>query len=274
MADANVETEVVETPVEEGKSNLSEEQLSSLIDEELKEYGYVPPVKEDQAVEEAEEPEPVEEPEIPEETPEELEEAEPETPAPVEPATPTDEELFIEVEDAEGVTHKISKASDLPPDFQFGTEANLLDTLDRLQDLKIKIADREKEQTQAAEAAALEEVKTAQYSSWDSEISELTKSKRLTASDTDKVEAVFGHMNEVNNARIAAGNPNLISSFEDALDKYEAKLAKDDIDAAKKNDNAAAKAKSTLIGKTSAAAGGDRQPYRSGQYRSIDDIPL
>jgi hypothetical protein len=52
------------------------------------------------------------------ESADEEEVTEPEELAPKEPATPSDEELFIEVIDADGVTHKISKIEDLPADFR------------------------------------------------------------------------------------------------------------------------------------------------------------
>lgn len=208
------------------------------------------------------------EPPVPKEEPVE----EPEVPAA--PATPTDTELFIEVEDGDGVTHKISTIEDLPADFTPKNNRQIIEIVSNLAKLDAQREANELQATQDAETAAVTETQNQQYASWDKEITELAKDKRIEVTNTDRVNDVFGYMNEINSARTKAGNPNLVTSFEDALDKFEAKEAKDAAATAEKNGNDLAKQKSGLIGKSSAAAGSDTYVYRAGSARNIDDIPL
>lgn len=218
----------------------------------------------DETPEESDTDTPEEEPEV---TPAETD---PQTP----PAQPSDAELFIEVMDAEGVTHKISTIDDLPEDFQARNNRDALKILGDLAKLDTQREQREAEAATAAEAAALAETQQAQFKSWDSEITELAKTDRLDATNTDRLNDIFGYMNEINAARHKAGNPNLITSFEDALDKFEAKESREAAELATKNGNDMAKAKSSLIGRSSASTGGSSYVYRAGSARSIDDIPV
>lgn len=206
-------------------------------------------------------------PETPEEEPAE------EAPAP-EPATPTDEELSIEIEDAEGVTHKISQIEDLPEDFAPKNNRQIIEIVSQLAKL-----DGQREQAaiaaeERAQQEAITQTRNEQFASWDAEIAELGKQKRVDIADSERLDSVFAYMNEVNSARIKAGNPNLVTSFEDALDKFEVKEAKDSAAAAKQSDNERAKAKASLIGRSSAAANSEPYVYRAGSARSIDDIPV
>lgn len=191
-----------------------------------------------------------------------------------EPATPSDAELFIEVEDAEGVTHKITTIDDLPVDFAPKNNRQILEIIKATDNLDKQREQRDADAQTAAQTAAIKEIETQQYTSWDKEIAELVKDKRLTNSDTDKVDKVFAHMNDVNNARIKAGNPNLVSSFEDALEKFEAQEAKAEAETLKKNGNDVAKRKAAIIGNSSASAGGEHYIYRAGSARNIDDVPV
>lgn len=251
----------------------TQEELDAKISQELD----IPPVKteDDKPAEPAvgEDPAPPEEPAADPETPEEPE-TPPEEPKPAEPATPSDEDLFIEVEDREGVTHKISSIEDLPADFEPKNNRQIMEIIKATDNLDNQRAEREVKAEEAAEAQAVQEAQTAQFKSWDAEITELAKTDRVDATDMDYLNDVFGHMNDINAARVKAGNPNLITSFEDALDKYEAKQAADKVEEDKKNENSKAKAKSALIGRSSAAAGGDRYVYKAGSARNIDDIPI
>lgn len=193
---------------------------------------------------------------------------------PVVPATPSDEDLFIEVEDAEGVTHKISTIEDLPEDFEPKNNRQIMEIIKATDNLDAQRTERQQQAVKAEEEAFVEQTKQDQFKSWDVEIGELAKTGRVDAKNPERLNDVFGYMNEINNARREAGNPNLISSFEDALDKFEAKEAKDKVEADKKNGNATAKLKSGVIGRSSAASTGDRYVYRAGSARSIDDIPV
>lgn len=201
-------------------------------------------------------------------------------------ATPSDEELFIEVEDANGTTHKISKIEDLPEDFEPKSNRQGLEILSQLSKLEARMAEREVQQAQAAETKAVKDAETAQYKSWDSEVNELIKQGRLEKAgvapndpkyqedpSVKRMDAVFGFMNKINTERAKAGNPNLITSFEDALDKLEVSEAKAKAENDKKRETDTAKRKASLIGGSSSSGASDFV-YRSGAYKSIDDVPL
>lgn len=270
MADAPI----VDIPIT-GEVSANEADLNAKIDSEL---GIAPaPTKPtDPVVPEVVPDEPAvppDEPEVEPETPEE--EPEPEAkPVPTTPATPSDDELFIEVQDADGVTHKISVIEDLPEDFSPKSNRQALEILSQLSKLETQREAAAASAATAAETAALKETQDAQFKSWDAEVAELAKTERLDTTNTERINDVFGYMNEINAARAKAGNPNLITSFEDALDKFEVKEARDKSEADAKNGNDTAKAKSALIGKSSASAGGDTYVYRAGSARNIDEIPL
>lgn len=254
-----------------GEVSATEGDLNAKIDAELGIAPQAPAVPEPPV-------EPIVEPETPVEPPiveEPVAPVEPPKPAePAEPATPTDENLSIDVEDADGVTHKISQIEDLPVDFTPKNNRQIIEIVSSLAKLDNQREAAEVKAATDAEVAAVTEANTQQYKAWDNEIAELAKEKRVTITDTDRVNDVFGYMNEINAARTKAGNPNLITSFEDALDKFEAKETRDVEEADKKNGNAVAKQKSGIIGRSSAAAGKDTYVYRAGSARNIDDVPL
>jgi hypothetical protein len=208
-------------------------------------------------------------------------------PTPSEPATPSDEESFIEVQDADGVTHKISKIEDLPEDFSPKNNRQILEIVSSLSKLEAqqeqKAAAAEKAEAEAAEKQA--QIET--FKAWDSEVESLQKAGRLekiaTSADDPKynddpavkrINDVFGHMNKINEERLKAGNPNLITSFEDALDKFEAQEARDKAAEDEKNQNDLAKKKSGLLGGGSGGARSTGRPYVAGSARSIDDIDV
>lgn len=258
-----------------GEVSANQDDLNAKIDQEL---GLTPPAEEksSETAEDTEKPAETTEPEPGEPAGEEdAGEAEPaEEIAKAEPATPSDSELFIEVEDGDGVTHKISQIEDLPEDFTPKNNRQIIEIVSQLAKLDTQREADAAKAAEDAEVAAITEAQTQQFKSWDAEIAELDKQKRFDGKDGDKANEVFGYMNEINAARTKAGNPNLITSFEDALEKYEAKQARDTEETGKKNDTERAKQKSGLIGKSSAAAGGDHYVYRAGSARNIDDIPL
>jgi len=192
----------------------------------------------------------------------------------LEPSTPSDEELFIEVEDAEGVTHKISKIEDLPEDFSPKNNRQILQIVSQLNKLETQMEQREIARQEAADKAETVAAQQAQFSAWDNEIEELHKQKRIDPSDVERVNKVFEHIATINKARGKAGNPNLITSFEDGLDKFEIVEAKNKADEEKKKENDRAKLKSSLIGGSTSTGGGSGQRYYSGRYRSMDDVPV
>lgn len=255
-----------------GERSESQAELETKIEQELG----LPHVESTQKTEAIVEAEPVvEEGAEAEETVVEPEGEEEEQPvvAP-EPATPTDEELFIEVEDAEGVVHKISQIEDLPEDFVAKNNRQGYEILHELSKLDSKIEARDAQIAKEAAAAEQTAVRQQQFTAWDNEIAELHKEKRIDPTDTERVGKVFEHIAKVNDARAKAGNPNLLTSFEDGLDKFEAFEAKEAANDKKKQDNERAKAKASLIGGTNSTGAGSAQPYFSGRYRSMDDVPV
>ena len=148
----------------------------------------------------------------------------------------------------------------------------ILQIVSQLTKLDAQMEQRALDQAHAAEQAAVEAAQQAQFSSWDNEIKELAKDKRIDATDNDRISKVFEHIAKVNAARAKAGNPNLITSFEDGLDKFEITEAKEAANDKKKQENDRAKAKAGLIGGSSSTSGSAARPYVSGSARSMDDI--
>lgn len=200
-------------------------------------------------------------------------------------ASPSDEAYHLEVEDANGKKYKVSSIDDLPEDFEPKNNRQVIELLDGLNKLETAKKEAQAAENQKADAALVERNKNEQLTSWDTEIKDLRKEGRLDkpkiAAGEDgfmddlavkKVDGVFKLMAEINAKRQAAGNPNLLRSFEDALDKYEAIEARKATDAAKKTETDLAKQKAGLIGKSSAAASNDAPVYVAGSARSIWDI--
>lgn len=261
------DTSVVSAPPD---ASSTEAELNAKIDAELglpAQEAVVEVVEEEAVPDEVQEDESDSEEVVPDEAGKTEEEVKPET-------TPSDEELFIEVEDSEGVTHKITSIDDLPEDFSPKNNRQILEIIKATDRIESQLEQRASDKATEAENQLTREATDAQFDSWDKEVEALAGEKRLDVTDTERLDAVFGYMREINEARAAAGNPNIITSVEDALDKLEVKEAKDAAEMAKVNDNERAKAKSAMIGRSSATSAGDNFVYRSGQYRSIDDIPL
>jgi hypothetical protein len=265
-------------PPIQGEVSSTPEELAAKIDAELG-IPHVPaPAAEEPVEPVAPETPPETPPEEPVEPAGEEDPTPPEEPeAPVEEpkaaTAPTDEELFIQVEDAEGVTHKISKIEDLPEDFEPKSNRQIIEIVAQLAKLDAKAETLAAEQAEVEARAAENERQQQQFDAWDREIKSLGKD-RIDPKDQTRIDAVFDHMIAINKARAEAGNPNRLQSFEDALDKFEAQEIKNAEADKAKAENARAKAKASVIGGTSAPSTGDAQPYRSGSYRSIDDIPI
>lgn len=191
----------------------------------------------------------------------------------------------ISVTDINGKEYKITKIEDLPEDFTPKNNRQVIEILNNLQRLEtetVRAAADAQAKQQEAEAQAQQQ---AQLKSWDSEIDQLQREGRLdkpkAAPGSDgfmddtavkKVDAVFKFMADTNSARQTAGNPNLIRSFEDALDKYELAESKKAAVEADKAETQAAKKNSSLIGGSSSGGGEGAPVYRAGQANSIWDL--
>lgn len=226
----------------------------------------------DEEGDEPDEPAPV----VPDEEPDEEEEpappAEPETPAPV--ATTDDDKYSLQVEDANGVTYKISvgaKMEDIMAEFEPKNNGQILDILSQLSDLKDqKVADEAK----AAGEAADEDRRTRAselLTGWQEEATVLQGSKRIPEG-TDgeaRINEVYKFMADENTKRMEAGKPTL-NSFEDALDKMEAKEGRDKVVADAKTAKDKARENGGKVGGASAPASSGPPVYRANSARNIN----
>jgi hypothetical protein len=191
-------------------------------------------------------------------------------------ATPDEDledESAIEIEDANGQTFKISSIDDLPEDFEPKNNRQIIEivaAITRL-DEQNRLAAEDKK---LAEVAAEEQrVQNEQFASWNDEIKALEAEKRFDTKDDKRIDAVFSEMVKINNARAKAGNTNYITSFEDALEKLEAREAREATVSNEKKATEKAKLKSSLIGRSSSTSK-ESPVYVAGSYRNMDDIPL
>jgi hypothetical protein len=184
-----------------------------------------------------------------------------------------DDESAIEIEDANGQTFKISSIDDLPEDFEPKYNRQIIEivaAMTRLEEQNRLAAEDKK----LAEVAAEEQrVQNEQFASWNDEIKALEAEKRFDTKDDKRIDAVFSEMVKINNARAKAGNTNYITSFEDALEKLEAREAREATVSNEKKNTEKAKLKSSLIGRSSSTSK-ESPVYVAGSYRNMDDIPL
>lgn len=186
-----------------------------------------------------------------------------------------DDKYSFEVEDANGVTFKVpvgAKMEDVLKEFEPKNNGQILDILDQLRDMKAqKAADdaTEAENTSKAEQAQrVSEIRKA----WDGEVTDLTAQKRIPegTEGEDRVKEVYKFMAEENGKRMEAGRPT-IGSFEDALDKLEAKEGREAKVAADKAAKDDARKNGGLVGGSSAPATGSSPVYRAGTARNANE---
>lgn len=199
---------------------------------------------------------------------------------------PSDEELFVEVEDLNGKSYKITKIEDLPADFEPKNNRQIMEIIAQTNKLETQISERVATAAQAEQQAIIDGVRDGHMKAWDGEIKTLIDEKLLDkpklASDNPKyaedpavakVDAVYKYMNEVNTQRREAGNPNLLTSFRDTFELMEYRDMKVAQAEAKKTETDLAKTKAGVIGNNS-TTNKDVPVYLAGSYRSIDDIPV
>jgi hypothetical protein len=200
----------------------------------------------------------------------------------VKEAVPSNPDLFIEVEDAAGVKHKITTIEDLPEDFNPKSNRQVIEILSSLNKLESDIVKSQEAAAAKEQAEYQERAKQTVLASWDREIDQLQKAGRLdkpkTQASSDKyledpavkrVDAIFKFMESENKKR----TDNYLTSFEDALDKFELAEMRQEKEAAIKNGNDTAKAKAGLMGRSSSGQGND-YVYHSGSARSIWDVEI
>jgi hypothetical protein len=207
---------------------------------------------------------PAEDPE-PEQAPPEVK---PQPPTQPDQTDTADDKYSFEVTDANGVTFKIpvgAKMEDILAEFEPKNNGQVLDILNQLQKLEgQKTADDAQAQTEA-ETAARSERASELLKVWGDEAKDLQAQKRIaTGEDGNKrVNEVYKFMADENDKRMNAGKPTL-NSFEDALDKLEAKEgreAKVEQDKAEKEE---ARKNGALVGGSSAASTSSAPTYKGG----------
>lgn len=308
-AAANPAPEADQKPTYETTNDLdyemTPEQEKAFVDSTL---GITEPVKEepkDGKQEPAGEPEPAPtEPETPE-VPKEEPKSEPPAPAPVEPAKVEEPEpvvepgavdtsdLWIEVENSDGKSVKITLDGGLPDDFQFKSDKQLYEVMESMREMKDlreeRLADQEAKTEQAAAKASQDD----QLSTWDNEAKTLidaglipepklkapANGKQFTAEEIEndpslKIQnEVYVFMKTENDKRIAEGKPP-IHSF-GTMFNIHTQQQKNDAEAKKKEEEAKlTKERGAMIGGTSAASGGEKPAYVAGSHANIWSVPV
>lgn len=187
----------------------------------------------------------------------------------------TDDKYAFEVEDANGVTFKVTpdaKMEDILAEFEPKNNGQIIDILSQLTDAKAALKADQVE----AEKAAAAEAQTAKVAeiqdSWNAEITDLVAKDRIPkGEDGDKrTAAVYKFMSQENDKRAEAGKP-LLASFEDALDKLENQEARDAKVAEAKAAKDERRANGALVGGSSAPATAPTKAYRSGSARNVNE---
>lgn len=189
---------------------------------------------------------------------------EPKKPTEIAKATATDEPKFtLEVEDAEGNKHEISKIEDLPEDFQPKNNRQGLQILHDLQKLENDKATYEQDKQSESQKAEQAERVTKIQEGWQTEFKELG----ITAkADQDKV---FEYLRTENAKRQEQGRP-MIASIEDAKNGMDALASREAAKETEKAEKDEARRKGGLIGGGSAASSGGAPPqYRGGATNAV-----
>jgi hypothetical protein len=206
------------------------------------------------------------------------------------------DDLWVEVEDSEGKSHKLvfdpqNPAAFLPDDFTFKNDKQLFEILDAKAEMAALYKERsdkfetEKETKTTQEQAEAQRKET--LASWDAEIDDLIQAGALEAPKTkpgekgwtedpsvQKIDAIFKYMKTENDKRIADGKTP-IKSFGTAFNLYshdeqvraEAEKEKKEAEDTKK--------RGALVGGSSAASSaGDKPMYTRGKYSDIWSVPV
>lgn len=200
----------------------------------------------------------------------------------------TDDDLTIEVEDAEGNKYKLNGLEDLPEDFVFKDSRQPIEIANKLQASANERARREQLRTENTNTTESGAAKTEVVNLWQKELVELQEQGVIEKGEADflngkfgnskiqqDVDGLFTYMTELNAKRAEAGLPLLVSLKDVQL--YRAQDA-----AAKAQAEADAKAKATKTAKAAVVAGSqtstqsggkaNEPTYVRGSGLSIDDI--
>lgn len=190
--------------------------------------------------------------------------------------TPEAKDFSFTVEDANGQSYKVNPDDSLDEilaEFEPKNTGQLMEIVKQQMRAQDEKAAYDADIKADAEAHERQEQVAKIQEGWDSEIKQLTADKRLTGDESavkERVDAVYKFMGEENTKRADTGKP-FINSFEDALDKIEAKEARE---AKLQADKAAKDAKrdnGALVGGSSAPATSSVPAYKAGSARNISE---
>lgn len=212
-------------------------------------------------------------------------------------------DLWVDVQNREGKTVRITLEDGMPDDFTFKNDKALYDVMDAMREMKDLKADREakiedwhKEQEAKASAAKVSEDTV---SGWNQEIEDLIETGILDKPKTSPangqsytpeeiaadpalqtMNGVFDFMKAENDKRLTAGKP-AIKSYGLALTMYQNSekvkadaQAKLDAEAEQKAKDELTKKRGAVVGGTSSSAGaGKGYVYKRGSARNIWQVP-
>lgn len=232
--------------------------------------------------EEGEDPDKAEEPAAPpkgdeetsdDEPEDEEEEPEPKPAAPEEPAA-DDNKYSFQVEDANGVTYKISadaNVEDVLAEFEPKNNGQIISILDQLREVKAQKATDDAKAAEDSVKAERTERAGELLKGWGEEAKALQGAKRIPdgADGETRINKVYEFMADENTKRIADNKPTL-NSFEDALDKLENKEARDKAVADAKADKDKARENGGKVGGASAPASSSSPVYKAGSAKNAN----
>lgn len=186
-----------------------------------------------------------------------------EDPAKADESTDTPQ-FTLEVEDAEGVTHKIEKIEDLPEDFEPKNNRQIMEIISNLAKLETEKSQYETEQAEAAKAEENAKAVETIQEGWKQEF------KELNITDEARREEVMEFMSKENDKRMEANKP-LIRTVEHALLSLEKVEAKAEADEKAKADKETARKNGSLVGGSSAPATSKPPVYRANSARNANE---
>lgn len=186
----------------------------------------------------------------------------------------TDDKYSFQVEDANGVTFKISaeaNVEDVLSEFEPKNNGQIISILDQLRTVKDQKASDDAKAEQDATAEERRSRASELLTGWQDEAKALQGSKRIAdgKDGETRINEVYKFMAEQNDTRMKAGKPTL-NSFEDALDKLENKEGRDKLAAEAKAEKDKARENGAKVGGASAPASNSAPVYKAGTAKNAN----
>lgn len=209
---------------------------------------------------------------VAEETEEEEKKPEPKPVTPPAPTNDAEDKYSFQVEDANGVTYKITADADVEDvlkEFEPKNNGQIIAILDQLRTVKDQKAT---DDAKAVEDTANEERRTRAselLTGWQEESKALQGAKRIPdgKDGETRINEVYKYMASENDARMKAGKPTL-NSFEDALDKLENKEGRDKAASDAKAEKDKARENGAKVGGASAPTSTTAPVYKAGSAKN------